>query len=71
MEIGLSIQSIGQATAARSGAHSYEGAAIVELGEASAGEGNSSGTQGVEAKAKVSSLVGWPYIRQALNALPS
>ena len=25
----------------------------------------------LEAEGKVSSLVGWPYIRQALNALPS
>ena len=25
----------------------------------------------LEAEAKVSSLVGWPYIRQALNTLPS
>jgi len=25
----------------------------------------------LEAEEKVSSLVGWPYIRQALNALPS
>ena len=47
MEIGLSIQSIGQATVARSGAHSYEEAAVVGLGEASAGDGNSSGAQGV------------------------
>jgi len=25
----------------------------------------------LEAEGRVSSLVGWPYIRQALNALPS
>ena len=42
---------------------------MVELGEAGVGDGNSSGTQGVEAEEKVSSLVGRPYIRQALNAL--
>ena len=47
MEIGLSIQSIGLVRVARSGAHSYEGAAVVELGEAGVGDGNSSGTQGV------------------------
>jgi len=47
VEIGLSIQSIGLVRVARSGAHSYEGAAVVGLGEASAGDGNSSGTQGV------------------------
>ena len=47
MEIGLSIQSIGLVRVARSGAHSYEGAAMLELGEASAGDGNSSGAQGV------------------------
>ena len=71
MEIGLSIQSIGLVRVARSGAHSYEEAAVVGLGEASAGDGNSSGAQGLEAKAKVSSLVGRRHIRQALNALPS
>jgi hypothetical protein len=27
--------------------------------------------RGLEAEGKVSSLVGWHYIRQALNALPS
>ena len=27
--------------------------------------------RGLEAEGKVSSLVGWRYIRQALNALPS
>jgi len=27
--------------------------------------------RGLEAGGKVSSLVGWPYIRQALSALPS
>jgi len=27
--------------------------------------------QRLEAEGKVASLVGWPYIRQALNALPS
>ena len=27
--------------------------------------------QRLEAEEKVASLVGWPYIRQALNALPS
>jgi hypothetical protein len=69
VEIGLSIQSIGLARVARSGAHSYEGAAVVGLGEASAGDGNSSGAQGLEAKAKVSLLVGWRYIRQAPHAL--
>ena len=47
MEIGLSIQSIGLVRVARSGAHSYEGAAVVGLGEASAGDRNSSGAQGV------------------------
>ena len=47
MEIGLTIQSIGLVRVARSGAHSYEEAAVVGLGEASAGDGNSSGTQGV------------------------
>ena len=47
MEIGLSIQSIGLVRVARSGAHSYEGAAVVGLGEASAGDENSSGAQGV------------------------
>jgi hypothetical protein len=47
VEIGLSIQSIGLVRVARSGAHSYEGAAVVGLGEASAGDGNSSGAQGV------------------------
>ena len=58
MEIGLSIQSIGLVRVARSGAHSYEGAAVVGLGEAGAGGGDSSGVQGVEAKARVSSLIG-------------
>jgi hypothetical protein len=47
VEIGLSMQSIGLARVARSGAHFYEGAAVVGLGEASAGDGNSSGAQGV------------------------
>jgi len=47
VEIGLSIQSIGLVRVARSGAHSYEGAAVVGLGEASAGDRNSSGAQGV------------------------
>jgi hypothetical protein len=37
VEIGLSIQSIGLARVARSGAHSDAGAAVVGLGEASAG----------------------------------
>jgi len=126
VEVGLSIQSIGSVRLARSGAHSYEGAAVVGLGEASAGDGNSSGAQGLvwdhaafpkgkaveegrrptllspaeqvfeavrrwvegrryerieakkaaveavprrlEAEDKVSSLVGWRYICQALNA---
>jgi hypothetical protein len=27
--------------------------------------------RGLEAEKRVSSLVGWPYIRQASNALPS
>ena len=44
---------------------------MVGLGEASAGDGNSSGAQGVEAEEKVSSLVGRPYIRQALSVLRS
>ena len=44
---------------------------MVELGEAGVGDGNSSGTQGVEAEEKVSSLVGWRHIRQALHALRS
>ena len=48
MEIGLSIQSIGLVRVARSGAQSYEEAAVVGLGEASAGGGDSSGAQGVE-----------------------
>jgi len=48
VEIGLSIQSIGLARVARSGAHSYEEAAVVGLSEASAGDGNSPGAQGVE-----------------------
>ena len=47
MEIGLSIQSIGLVRVARSGAHSYKGAAVVGLGEAGAGGGDSSGAQGV------------------------
>jgi hypothetical protein len=135
VEIGLSIQSIGLARVARSGAYSYEGAAVVGLGEVSAGDGDSSGAQGVvwdhaafhkakavgevglrrvyqppyapesygagicggsrwvegrryerieakkaagegvlrrwEAEGKVSSLLGRPYIRQALNTLYS
>jgi hypothetical protein len=71
VEIGLSIQSIGLVRVACSGAHSYEEAAVVGLGEASAGDGNSSGTQDVVAKAKVSSLVGRRHIRQALSVLPS
>jgi len=74
VEIGLSIQSIGLARVARSGAHSYEGAAVVGLGEASAGDGNSSGAQGVVGdhaafpKGKAVEEVGPPYAPESCGA---
>ena len=74
MEIGLSIQSIGLARVARSGAHSYEGAAVVGLGEASAGDGNGSGAQGVVGdhaafpKGKAVEEVGPPYAPESCGA---
>jgi hypothetical protein len=66
--MGLSIQSIGLVRVARSGAHSYEEAAVVGLGEASAGDENSSSAQGVEGdhaafhKAKAVGEVGRPSL---------
>jgi len=74
VEIGLSIQSIGLARVARSGAHSYEEAAVVGLGEASAGDGNSSGAQGVVGdhaafpKGKAAGEVGPPYAPESCGA---
>jgi len=74
VEIGLSIQSIGLVRVARSGARSYEGAAVVGLGEASAGDGNSSGAQGVVGghaafpKGKAVEEVGPPYAPESCGA---